>query len=268
MHTVVRYVDRAGFRRLPVPLETSSGATSVYHDNTLWQLEPWLPGAPDRAAKPAPARLRAALAALARFHIAASSLPRPATDRQVSPGIAARRQRLAALREGGAERLRAAVRTGGWPELKSRAHRLLDAFERGAAEVGDQLRAVADLRVPLQPCLRDIWSDHILFVGNRVTGVIDYGAMRVDNVATDASRLLGSLAGNDVEAWHLGLAAYQSVRPMQPPEESLVGAFDRSGLLMAGVQWIEWIYADGRHFEDQRAILKRIDHLLQRLDVR
>ena len=99
----------------------------------------------------------------------------------------------------------------------------------------------------------------------RVSGVIDFGAIRLENVAADVSRLLGSMAGGDRQGWETGLAAYQAIRPLSPEEEALIEAFDQSSLLMAGIQWIEWIYVDDRQFEDWAAILTRIDRLLMRL---
>ena len=55
------------------------------------------------------------------------------------------------------------------------------------------------------------------------------------------------------------------IRVVDLAEGALVEAFDHSGLLMAGIQWLEWIYVDDRQFEDRAAILARIDRLLGRL---
>lgn len=265
IHAVLRHVEREGFRHLPVPLETRAEATYVVLDDALWQLERWLPGAANRDGMPPPERLRAALTALAQFHRAAASFTLPRAGDQASPGINARRQRLAMLRRGGIERLRAAIRPAPWPELHGRAKQLIDCFCRGVDAVGQRLDAAAGLRVPLQPCIRDVWSEHVLFTGVAVTGIVDFGAMRPENVAADVSRLLGSMAGGDQRGWEMGLAAYQAVRPLSPAEATLVEAFDHSGLLMAGIQWLEWIYVDDRQFEDRAVILARIDRLLRRL---
>lgn len=57
----------------------------------------------------------------------------------------------------------------------------------------EQLKPLADVSFRLQPCIRDIWHDHVLFDGDRVTGLIDFGAMQIDTPATDIARLVGSL---------------------------------------------------------------------------
>ena len=76
-----------------------------------------------------------------------------------------------------------------------------------------ELRTAQRLRVPVQPCLRDVWHDHVLFVDDAVSGIVDPAAARTDTVAADISRLVGSLVGDDPRGWTVALAAYQSVRP-------------------------------------------------------
>jgi Ser/Thr protein kinase RdoA (MazF antagonist) len=93
--------------------------------------------------------------------------------------------------------------------------------------------------VPLQPCLRDVWHDHVLFQGDTVTGLIDPSAARTDTVAADISRLAGSLIADDRRAWDLALDAYQGARPLSAAESALVGVLDRSGVLLSGMAWLE-----------------------------
>ena len=62
----------------------------------------------------------------------------------------------------------------------------------------------------MQPCLCDPWHDHVLFTGDQVSGVIDYGSVKEDHIAVDLARLLGSLVEDDENAWSIGLKAYQS----------------------------------------------------------
>ncbi len=104
-----------------------------------------------------------------------------------------------------------AVEPGDWPELRT----VVGSGWRwryGAGTLASRAGAAELLAAPLQPCIRDVWHDHVLFVGDDVSGLVDFGAMQPDSVAADIARLLGSLAGDDRQAWTIGLAAYESVQ--------------------------------------------------------
>jgi homoserine kinase type II len=147
------------------------------------------------------------------------------------------------------------------------ARNLIEMAAQVGPRVAPLLESVAELRVPLQPCIRDIWSAHVLFENDRVTGIVDFGAMRVESVAADVARLLGSLAGDDPAQWQVGLAAYEQVRKLSDDESRLVLAFDRSTVLLGGLQWLEWIFLEGREFPEYRAVMARIDEFTNRLAV-
>ena len=49
--------------------------------------------------------------------------------------------------------------------------------------------------VPVQPCGAP--HDHVLFDGDRVTGIIDFAAAKVDHVAADLARLFGESDPDD-----------------------------------------------------------------------
>jgi homoserine kinase type II len=267
IQAVLWHVDQEGFHRIPLPLETRHHHGYVWHEGHLWELTPWLPGRADYREKPSAARLHSALTALARFHRAAVTFPLPETGPVASPGIAERRDKLRSLLAGRSDELRAATESGLWPDLTPRACGLLTLFAELAPKILVGLERAAQIHVILQPCIRDIWHAHILFDRDEVSGIVDFGSMRPENVAADVARLLGSLARDNPEDWGRGLAAYQSVRPLSDDELALVAAFDRSSVLMGGIQWLEWIYLDGRQFANRAAVLSRIDEFLSRLQL-
>jgi Ser/Thr protein kinase RdoA (MazF antagonist) len=120
--------------------------------------------------------------------------------------------------------------------------------------------------VSLQPCIRDVWQDHVLFQGDEVTGLIDFGSMGTDNVSCDVARLLGSYAGNSQPLWQAGIEAYATVRELSHTELGLVRAFDRSGVLLGAFNWAAWVLLEGRVFEEPLAVLRRMDALMERLE--
>lgn len=265
IHAVLQHVARRGVSIVPVPRVSREGTTYVEHAGHRWDLTPWMPGMADFRRSPTPARLAAALRALAGFHLAAADFP-GLVRRGVSPGIVRRRELLEHWLAGGLDHLAQSVTRLVWPELFPRAGQILSHFRRLASPVRQALAEVGQVQVDLQPCIRDIWHDHVLFLGDEVSGLVDFGSLDCDTVACDVGRLLGSLAGDDPRRWAEGLEAYQGIRPLVGDERPLVECFDRSAVLMAGLNWLQWIYADHRQFPDPTAVIQRIDEILGRLE--
>jgi Ser/Thr protein kinase RdoA (MazF antagonist) len=105
----------------------------------------------------------------------------------------------------------------------------------------------------------------VLFVGDEVTGIVDLGAMRVETVAADVARLVGSLCGADRQAWRAAIDAYEAVRRLTDNERRLIPVLDVSQILLAGINWIEWVYTERRYFPDPAAVEKRITDIHERL---
>src|SRR5262249_27010740 len=102
--------------------------------------------------------------------------------------------------------------------------------------------------------------------GDEVTGIVDYGSMKEDHVAVDLARLLGSLVEDDEARWAAGLAAYQRVRPLTRNEIDLTRWLDRTGTVLAAVNWLRWLLVDNRAFDDRQQIAKRLQRLVERLE--
>ena len=264
IHSVLEHASEQGFRLAAVPLRRTDGSPFVSLNGSLWELTPWLPGRPNFRPARLLEKLGAALRSLAEFHLATERFP-GAGGISVSPTVLERQVYLDELIRGRAEQIGSHVRASVWPELEHRARRIVRLFAGAAPSIAMELLQVNRFETPLQPCIRDVHDEHILFDDNRVTGLIDFGAMRIDSVAVDIARLLGSMAVDDPDAWSAGLTAYESVRPLSKNERRLILAFDRSSVLMSGMNWLKWIYVEGREFADTRAVLARIDEILWRL---
>ncbi len=265
IQAVLWYVAREGFDLVPVPVPAHDRRGYVRHAGHLWELSPWMPGEADFCRQPTPVKLRAAISALARFHVAAAPFPLPEAAPVRSPGIVGRLARLREWVGGDLTRLAEAIEPGVWPELAARGKRILRLFPAAAPEAIERLAVAAEHQVTLQPCIRDIWHDHVLYEGDRVTGLIDFGSMQAESVAADVARLLGSMALDDQGLWQAGLDAYEAIRPLSPGERDLVTAFDRSTVLMAGLNWLDWVFRQRRRFEDRASVLGRVDAILLRL---
>jgi Ser/Thr protein kinase RdoA (MazF antagonist) len=263
IHAVLRSVYDQGVREVALPLPAIGGATWIRQDGFLWELTRWMPGRADFRDDPRPEKLRAAMAWLAKFHLAAA----PATSVVgLSPGLAQRRELLLRLTAGETAEIARILPTLAWPEFADRGKRTLEAFARRAPVVERMLAEAASTPCPLQPCIRDIWRDHVFFEGDRIAGVIDFGAIRTECVAGDIARLLGSLAGDEPEQRRLGLEAYSQLRPLDACERRLLDVFDASEVLLSGMNWLRWICLERRRFDPPDRVLARLDEILSRLD--
>jgi Ser/Thr protein kinase RdoA (MazF antagonist) len=271
IHDVLAHAGANGIEFVPVPVTTRDGKSFIEHTEHLWELTPWLPGAADFHRAPSVEKLSAAMTALARFHVATAdfrrtSLATAAPQRRAgAPSITRRLARLRDLANGGLRELSRAITTATWPELAPLAHELIAALPRAIPPAIARLEPIENALLPLQPCIRDIWHDHVLFTGERVTGLVDFGVVDIDSPTTDIARLLGSLAGNDAATWRTGLNRYSTLRPLSSQELLGVAALDASGTILAGCNWIRWIYIEGRQFEKRIQIVQRFQRILDRI---
>ena len=246
---------------VPVPIADRSGRTLQEYGGGLWELAPWMPGTSEDARPPAPTRVRSAFAALAAFH------QRLASERRTgaSPGLGHRHEEVARLLQGGFDALERAIR-GSRDDDRPLAMRGLGLARAAAPRLLDPLRGAAARAVPLQPCLRDARPEHFLFEGDRVSGLVDFGAMGVDCVAGDLARLIVDWLDGDSSARAAAMLSYERTRPLDVDEAALIDAFTSSTRLLMGERWIRWRYVEARHFEDPSSVGRGIARGLARLE--
>jgi Ser/Thr protein kinase RdoA (MazF antagonist) len=253
----------AGLRFVPAVHARSDGTSYTQHAGRWWDLTSWQPGTADFHARPSPQRLRAACIALGQLH--ALWTPEPVAVRSC-PAI---RRRLARTREwlellatGWREPLQAPAGDPAGPV----AQRVWKLVAQTIHRLPRQLASWQAFAVPVQPCLCDVWHDHLLFDCDMLTGLIDYGGVKTDHVAVDLARMLGSLVGDDTERWAEGLAAYRGVREFSGEEESLARVLDQTGTILGAVNWLLWLYRDRREFEDRAGAARRLETLAERME--
>jgi homoserine kinase type II len=249
-HRLMTTARAASLAFVPGVAHADAGATCVTHAGRLWDVVDWLPGRADFHETPTAARLAAACRSLAELH-ACWAEHHGTRALEECPAV---RRRLDACRT-------AELAPAG-PAL-SGAERLL--LRRLAEDVPRRLAFWAGRPLPAQPCHGDPWHDHVLFDGDRLTGLIDYGAARADHVAADLARLLGSLVEDDEAAWAAGLTTYRAVRMLTEEEEALVRALDRTGTVLAAVGWAWRLEGGGPAVTDRTAATRRLAGLLRRL---
>jgi homoserine kinase type II len=263
VHALMRRARTARLAFVPEVLPTRDGRSWVEHAGRLWEVTAWMPGEADFHRQPSRERLRAACVALARLH-ACWAEASPAAG----PCPAVRRRLLT-------------VRT--WQDLLVRgwrpdftegcvdpvqpwAERAWGLVQRHLESVPAQLAPFADVPAPLHPCLCDVWHDHVLFEGEAVGGVVDYGSVKVDHPAVDLARLLGSLVGVNDKWRAVGYRGYEEVRPLSEWDRNLIGVLDWTGTVLAAANWLRWLYHENRPYEDREAVADRLAGVVQRME--
>jgi homoserine kinase type II len=255
VHRWLRLADDLGF--VPTPIADRAGRTLQEHQGRFWELAPWMPGTAEVARPPARDRVRSAFAALAAFHQRLGAERRTGT----SPGLGQRHAAIAGLLRGGFDARERAIRrpdTTPSGEARPAALRWLGLARAAAPRLIDPLGRAAGRVAPLQPCLRDARPEHFLFNGGRVGGLVDFGAMGVDCVASDLARLIGEWLDGDRSARAEALAAYERIRPLDAAEAALIDAFASSSALLIGERWTRWHFIESRRFEDPSAVARGI----------
>ncbi|MCH7988356.1 MAG: phosphotransferase [Planctomycetes bacterium] len=274
LHRFLSSVFQQGVTQAAVPVSAESGSTLVVVQDRFWQLEPWMPGAADFHDNPSDVRLAETMACLARWHRAASLFSPQPEEREWffcksnahSPAVIERLEMIREWTEGKSLLLKQAMSRSGDPLFREVAEEIVQRFDRLAPSLTRQMEAAVRVPFELQPCLRDIWHDHVLFSGDEVTGLIDASACRGENVAADLSRLLGSFVGDDRSRWDFALEEYARHRPLSVDEEGLVVVLDRSGVLLSGMTWLDRYFLQRERFGNEPAILERLETIFKRLE--
>src|SRR5262249_10231343 len=149
-----------------------------------------------------------------------------------SPGLRARTEEIDGLLGGGFTTLERAILTSGSDPCAGPARQWLSLARQAAPATLASLRRLAPSEVALQPRPRDARPDHFLFEGERVTGLVDFGAMAIESVAADLARLLSEWVGPAPRTRAETLAAYAAFRPLDEVETLLIPAFESSAGLL------------------------------------
>jgi len=235
--------------------------------STHFELSTWMPGSLiDPHSDPAPAdAIKAGAAAIARFHQAV--LPLGAT-REVAPAVLRRLERLREIQRELPGALPNATRIIGpvgfaakflaaqWRELHSESAALLRNWEN---------RTIA-----VHWALRDIHREHILFNNGRVSGMVDFDAVRKDTMATDLARWVGSFAdfGLDLPVlWEAVWAGYSSERAVSSCDQELASAIEKASWYIHLANWVIWVSGDPQNIPGgMEAAQQRVARLLRRSD--
>jgi Ser/Thr protein kinase RdoA (MazF antagonist) len=259
---VTRFASEHGcgdFLSSAVP--SRGGERLVESHGRLWQLSRWLEGKPDFNAAPTPNKLRGALRSLAKFH---QTTARYESRQGCCNAVPCRLVECRAVanylqllqepiqREPNAELQRTAWEL--WQRVSFRSPGL---FERG--------QPLGKLNFLVRPVFGDLWHENVLFHGDYFSGFVDYTSIRVDAVSVDLARVLGSLKLEGRVPWAAGIEAYEEVSPLTDDEKKILPWLHESGLVLGGLNWLQWIFVHRMQFSQPKAVLQRMREVSKQL---
>ncbi|HRF01144.1 MAG TPA: aminoglycoside phosphotransferase family protein [Pirellulaceae bacterium] len=252
---------------VPVPYRGQDGRSWCVADGTRFECTDWMPGEawdPESSTPLDPLRLAAAFRAVGRLHRAW----RPERiERAIAPAVRERFDLLRRWSEQDQGALIAVARSDRSLPLRQTGLALLD---RLASRIDQARRRLAPwlLRpLPIRPCVRDLHAAHLLFVGTEVTGIVDFGALRDDTIATDLGRLAGSLVEDQADGWQIAATAYaETSGESEPGIWEAARDLEFVGLVLGLANWLRWLWLDRRTFDDLPSVERRIRRRIARLD--
>ena len=257
LHTIVCDCDFVA-RPLRIDDGTSSIQTGQANDG-LWEICTWMPGEPNTGSAISEQRLSHAMKSLARFHQSAAQVN---FDFRPSPGVKLRLDQLASFSKTIAA---IQIKSNQYPTLNDLLMQLKQISPAHLSGFTTALGQFEKHTLPLQPVIRDLRGEHLLFTNDSLTGLIDFDAMQMETIALDLTRSLGDLVPDDAGHWQLALEAYNSVRPIQPAELELIKILDPINVILSAFNWIKWIAIEDRNFENQEAVKVRLKEINERL---
>jgi Ser/Thr protein kinase RdoA (MazF antagonist) len=246
-------------RLVPPTTSTQSLTTPgvAHHAGYFWEMSQWMPGEPLPADQVTLQQGIAAVEAVGKIHRISRSIKSMVA---ASPSVAIRLEALSSYRS----RVKSLGQLVGGPECGELVRQTMVYFQRSVDELIAQLKTLEP--VELFWVIRDVHREHILFRETKVSGIIDFGAARLDEPLIDMVRLLGSLCPLDCSMRHELLRHY--CEAMQSPLSlARFRVLDRASTLLSSMQWLQWIGVENRQFSvDRKQLLQRWQGLNQRLD--
>ena len=224
IHEWMRQAEGCGV--LPRIVPTTQGETSLPFNGKLWEATTWMPGTANFVEEPNDARLTDAVQRLAELHrIWANDC-----QRCVSEGV---RRRVKTLQE-----LLSPLSLQGRGEENKNLILPETVRQTLLQEVRRTLPLLQQTQLlPMFPCLCDPWQTHWLFTGDKLSGIIDMGAMRRDHPAIDLARMLGDFGNGEAALIDKGVTLYNASRPPFSIEPGFVKLLDVTGRICGIVAW-------------------------------
>ncbi len=250
IHTWMDHARTNGITTIPAVKRTTTQQSVHLLDGHAWELLSWMPG--QLVSDPSEIQIQQATLQLHQLHQTWRRLHPP--GKAPCPAVLLQYQRLTEWRSEEWEQLRRQKNP-----IVTQAALLLQGLVPHAIHI---LQPWLNRKVLLQPCVADIWADHLLFEQNKLTGLIDFGGARLDHPAQDLARLLSS--------WSLTAARPLENHLFDYPDgsdtfQALSSSLSQTGLIVSLGNWLRWLFLGNRYFANRERCFERLHLIYVRL---
>lgn len=271
--------------------DSANGETFVVDQaGAIWELMTWVPGSPLESDATI-SSIESGAAAIGQVH---RQLEKFGFVSRPAPAIAERIERIAWLNERLPGCLQVNLDGRVHPSvslpLSLAAERLKAKWVKTAHRFQAQLAPLGRQEVPLQYVLRDVHREHVLFSGEKVNGIIDFDALRIDSAAVDLARWVASFQAyqrNPDQTIRRVVAGYQSreTLPGGPAGKTGGREIDRvdgsatlsdfrtlirtiadSSAWISLANWVIWLVDEKKQFPDFQRVARRVSWLVEAVD--
>lgn len=234
--------------------------TLLVKDESCWELSDWMPGQPVRSTGwIRDEALNNVIDAIAAMHSCVRdwspnwSIPADCIER----GLELRSNKLLSFVQSGFDNYKAQWESladrNGHPVLLSLGRILSQARALGSRLLGP-MQSLASIPRPSHWIARDLWREHFLFDGDRLTGVIDFTASKISWPGLDLARSLGTFLLDEDPRWESAVGRYQSVVGPNGIELDDIRVTHRVSTVLSAMHYVELACQSLDHQQARKAI--------------
>ena len=210
---------------LSAAVPSRGGEGLVEAHGRLWQLSRWLEGEPNFNVAPSAHKLRGALRSLAKFH---QTMARYESRQGCCNAVPCRLVECRAVANY-LQLLQEPIQREPNTELQRTAWELWQRVSFRSPGLFERGQPLGQLSFLVRPVLGDLWRENVLFGGENISGFVDYTAIRTD------------------------------------AEKKILPWLHESGLVLGGLNWLQWIFVHRMQFSQPKAVLQRMQEVSRQL---
>ena len=216
----------------------------LHQGRFAWQVESWRPGQSLRGA-PAPECLESTALKLLPLYVSGHdfgvrwSSSTLALESTPSSAILRRADLVEELQQGGLRRLSGSAHGCGDAEVTAAVLQFAQCLQSWLRWLQLQLQPWRSQSMTLQPVLRDLRAENVLYQDGRISGVIDWDAAGIDHPCLDVARLLRSWYPYDDAARLAAADCWAKLWQLSARDRQLLSVFDASIVLLNPVIWLK-----------------------------